>query len=91
MSYIDKLERHERLMTRMADRNGADVFLAEQVGLVSPEEVYDATLACTGCAAVETCETHLDAGAPGIPDYCRNGEMIRRLAGEMDDLGLSET
>lgn len=91
MSHIEKLERHERLMTRMADRNGADVSLAEQIGLVAPEEIFAATQACTGCTAVENCETHLETGARGMPDYCRNQDLIRRLFGELSDLGLSET
>lgn len=90
MSYIDKLERHERLMTRMADRNGADVLLAAQIGLVTPEELFAATQSCTSCSAVEACETHLDAGDAGLPDYCRNKDMILRLAGELDELGLTD-
>lgn len=90
MSYFDKFQRHEQLMIRMADHNGADVPLAEQVGLTDPEEVHGAVLACTGCAAVERCEEHLDTGAEGLPDYCRNVELIRRLAGDLSDLGLSD-
>lgn len=91
MSLFSKLERHERLMSRMADANGADLSLAGQVGLVSPEEVFAATQACTGCGSVVACETHLDTGLKGLPDYCRNKEMLVRLAGDMEDLGLSGT
>lgn len=90
MSDVDKLERHERLMSRMADLNGADLALAEQVGLITSEEKFDATLACTGCAAVPDCQERLDADTPGMPDYCRNTEMIRRLAGDMKEFGLAE-
>lgn len=89
MSYIDKLARHERLMTTMAEQNGADLLLAEQVGLVTPEELFSATQACTGCSGVAACESHLEAGEPGLPGYCRNSEMIRRIADDMADLGLS--
>ena len=89
MSNTGRLERHEGLMNRMADRNGADLALAQQVGLFSPEEYGDAKVACTGCASAEACEGHLKAGAPGIPEYCRNGDTLKRLAGEMRVLGLS--
>lgn len=91
MSYIDKLARHERLMNTMAEQNGADLLLAEQVGLVTPEELFSATQACTGCGAVTACESHLQAGDPGLPGYCRNREMIRRIADDMTDLGLGDT
>lgn len=91
MSYIDKLQHHQRLMTRMAEQNGADVAIAEQVGLISPEEVFEATLACSGCSAVQACEAHLDQGVAGLPGYCRNADMIGRLAKDMDEFGLSET
>lgn len=90
MSHIDRIMRHEALMTRMAERNGADITLAGQVGLIGPEEVYDASLACTGCSAVAACEEHLDQGAPGLPEFCRNQEMIRRLQKDMASLGLSD-
>jgi hypothetical protein len=90
MSDTEKLRRHEQLMLRMGDRNGADFMLAEQVGLVSPEEIFEATLSCTGCSEVEACETHLDSGAKGIPSYCRNEGLIRRLAGDFGDLGLAD-
>ena len=36
MSYIERLVKHERLMTRMADRNGADVDLALMSGALTP-------------------------------------------------------
>ena len=54
MSDTEKMRRHEQLMLRMGDRNGADFLLAEQVGLVSPEEIFAATQSCTGCSAVLT-------------------------------------
>lgn len=90
MSYVDKLKRHKRLMTTMAERNGADLFLAEQIGLVSPEEVFAATQSCLGCGAVEACESQLSSGDAGLPNYCRNDDMIRRIARDMDDLGLND-
>lgn len=91
MSYFEKLKRHERLMTTMADRNGADLSLAEQVGLVAPEEVFAAAQSCMGCGSVVACESHLSTGDAGLPNYCRNTEMIRRIADDMDDLGFNDT
>lgn len=88
MSDTEKMRRHEQLMLRMGDRNGADFLLAEQVGLVSPEEIFAATQSCTGCSAVDSCESHLDNGREGIPSYCRNDGLIRRLAGDLHDLGI---
>ena len=91
MSHSDKLERHKRLMTTMAARNGADVAIAEQVGLLTPEEVQHATVACAGCSDVASCEQQLAAGEGGLPEFCRNDGMIRRLAQEMADFGLSDS
>ncbi|MBT8419073.1 MAG: hypothetical protein KJO42_16670 [Silicimonas sp.] len=91
MSHIDKLMRHEALMTRMAERNGADFALAGQVGLIDPEEVFAATLSCTGCAGVDACEEHLEGGQEGFPAFCRNQETIRRLHEDMSSIGLTET
>lgn len=90
MTQAFRLQRHERLMNRMADQNGAELGLAEQVGLLTPEEYGEALLACTGCSAVASCEAHLDGGSEGVPEFCRNKSTIRRLAVEMADLGLTE-
>ena len=89
MAYEDRELRHLQLMNRMADLNGADLTLAEQVGLLTPEEYHGAARSCMGCAAVETCETQLHADQPGLPDFCRNRDMIARLADEMESLGMS--
>ena len=83
MSILNRLERHSRLMDRMADRNGADLDLALQSGAVTPGEVRAAVLSCTGCTDPEDCGHRVDAGVPGLPDYCRNADMIRSLAGVM--------
>lgn len=90
MSNQDALARHEALMHRMANLNGADLSLAGQVGLISPEEVFAGVLACSGCTGVAQCEAQLADEEVGVPDYCRNSETIRRLASEMGDLGLSD-
>ena len=67
-------------MSRMADRSGADLELALQSGLIAPDEMHDAVLACSGCANPGACEEYMDNDAVGIPAFCRNGEMIERGA-----------
>ena len=91
MFYADRLAHHERLMNRMANRNGSDLSLARHVGLLSADEISEAAHECTGCTDATSCETHLETTSPGIPVYCRNSEMLQRLAGEMADLGLTNT
>ena len=80
MSFFSRLDKHTSLMNRMADRNGADLDLALQSGMVSPGELRAAVLSCTACTAPDACEARLDAGMPGVPGYCRNGDMIRSVA-----------
>lgn len=75
--------RHELLMTQMADRNGADLDLALQMGVLSEGEVQAATHACLGCTEPEACADHLMSQTPGIPGYCRNTAMINRVQGLM--------
>ena len=64
----------------MADRNGADLDLALQTGIISPGELKDAVLTCTGCTDPVACEERLDRGEPGLPEYCRNAETITSIA-----------
>mgnify|MGYP001822627915 CR=1 FL=1 len=90
MSYADKLERHMRLMSRMAAQNGAELTLARQVGLISVEEIDRAALSCTECVGVDDCETHLESRTPGFPSYCRNVAMLQCLAGDMAEFGLTD-
>ena len=80
MSIWSRISLHERLFSRMADLNGADLPDAMQSGELSPESFRSGVLACTGCSEPGTCETVLRRGDRGIPDFCRNGAMIRRLA-----------
>ena len=59
---------------------GADLDLAQQSGAISPGEVRAAVLACTGCTQPDLCEERLAAEVGGLPDYCRNADMIRSIA-----------
>ena len=91
MSQSNKLERHGRLMKTMAGLNGADIAIATQVGLLTSEEVVQATIACSACTGVAACEQQLAAGEGGLPEFCQNDGMIRRLAQEMAEFGLSDS
>lgn len=79
MSMMSKTAHHEQLMDRMATRNGADLDLARQSGLIDGTEVVEALVACMGCSDAGDCASRLDREAPGIPDYCRNASMIARV------------
>ncbi len=80
MSFFSRLDRHARLMDRMADRNGADLELALQCGVLSPGELRAAVLSCSSCTLPDACEARLNDGTAGVPEYCRNGDMIRSIS-----------
>lgn len=80
MSVWSRLSLHESLFSRMADVNGADLPLAMQSGQLTPESFRSGVLSCMGCSKPDACEARLTSDTPGIPDFCRNGAMIRRLA-----------
>lgn len=84
MSILSRIDHHEALMRRMADRNGADLDLALQSAIVSPGELRAAVLSCTGCTQPEDCEGRLARGENGVPDYCRNADLIRSVAEVID-------
>ena len=80
MTAMTRIARHERLLSRMADANEADLDLALMLGNTTPEELTDAVMACTGCANPDACEHHLNHGHIGVPAFCRNARLIDRLA-----------
>lgn len=80
MSFTARKLARERLMSRMADRNGADLDVAVMTGALSPEELSDAALSCLACTNPEDCAGRLEAGEEGIPEYCRNAALIRSVA-----------
>ena len=84
MSILSRMEHHETLMRRMADRNGADLDLALQSGALTPGEVRAGVLSCVGCTQPEDCATRTARGDEGVPEYCRNADMIRSVAGVID-------
>lgn len=85
MSFLSRLDRHARLMSRMAGRNDADLGEAVDSGALSPEGYRRAVLACTGCSDPDRCEALLAEGTEGVPDFCRNRDLIAGLAARDGD------
>ena len=77
-------DRHQGLMTRMAETLGADLEAAELRGDLPPEMRDEMLSACTGCSDPRGCQHWLDTHhkAEAAPDYCRNGALLRHLAAE---------
>lgn len=77
-------DRHEALMTRMAQTLGTDLDDAELRGDLPPEMRADMLTACTGCAQPQRCAHWLDRTpeAEAAPQYCRNRDILQALAAE---------
>jgi len=88
MQHSLTLKRHADLVDRMATTQGVDLEETMMAGHLTPGELGDAVLACTGCAAPEACGHWLAANAAGAeetPGYCRNAELFSELAAKMRD------
>ena len=78
--------RHAELVDRMAGALGLDLEEVVMRGQLSPDELPEMVMRCTGCATPDGCESWLATGASSneapseaTPYYCRN-------AGVFDDL-----
>ena len=80
MLSFSRIDRHSKLVSTMADRNGADVAEAVLTGDLTPENLRSAVLSCTGCSDPDACEAFLASGQTGIPSYCRNAGLIAEIA-----------
>jgi hypothetical protein len=81
MLSLSKLDRHERLVERMAEAQGVDIGEAMMRGELGANEFRGAVYRCTACTAADSCEHWLadhEDGA-GVPEYCRNKAMMERL------------
>lgn len=77
-----KLAEHSDLMTRMAERAGADIGQALLDGRVAATEYRDRIVRCSNCEKVAACRRLLQATwiePPEIPDYCANREFIHAV------------
>ncbi len=82
MSSRERLQKHAALYDDMASACGVDLEEAALRGAITPDEIADGVLACTGCSNPEECRQWLDARqepAQATPSYCRNSESISAL------------
>jgi hypothetical protein len=83
MTCNSTVKRHAALFDRMAASQGIDLEESVLRGKITPNEVVDAVLSCTGCARPDTCSRWLKSSKPALqptPDYCRNGSLLRQLS-----------
>lgn len=76
------LKRHAALVDRMATALGVDLEEATLRGEMAFDDLADAVLRCTGCAAPCACDRWLDAlqvPADAPPDFCRNAQLLTGL------------
>ena len=75
-------------MDRMATTQGIDLEETMMAGHLTPDDLGDAVLACTGCTAPGACREWLaahESAAEATPGYCRNAELFAELAAKMRD------
>lgn len=77
------LKRHAILVDRMASARGIDLQEAALRGDLTPPEISDLVLRCSGCTQSSTCERWLDEQVGAVsatPHYCRNAHTFTDLA-----------
>jgi len=80
---FERLEKHERLVNKMADTLGVDLVEEVQRGNLAPSELRNRVFRCVGCDSADACADWLRAhpdGTDGAPEFCRNGKMFADLA-----------
>ncbi len=84
MRFFTRIDRHARLVGRMAGTLGIDLTQAAMAGEMPPEALRSAVLRCTGCERAGACESWLAVhdSAAETPAYCRNKSLFDRLAAE---------
>jgi hypothetical protein len=78
-----RIKHHAQLVDDMAGALGVDLEDAMLEGRMSMDQLSDAVLSCTGCSNPEHCAKWLTTQtgqAEATPDYCRNSDMLSRLA-----------
>ena len=83
---FEKFDKHSALKDSMANRAGAALDRALEIGALQDWQYRDALVACTGCKGADDCAQHLETGEAGVPGYCRNRRLFGRLASEMQGL-----
>jgi hypothetical protein len=85
MSFTSRIDRHARLMDRMAASLGVDLTEAALRGRLPAPDLRGLTMNCMSCRETGACEEFLaeaeaGGGAFAAPPYCRNRETLNRLA-----------
>jgi hypothetical protein len=83
MGFFERIDRHSELFQRMAEATGTDLRDALVDGRLNAHQLPAAIWRCTACTSVEECGHWLAEHGPGsaeAPDYCRNRELLARLA-----------
>lgn len=80
--WLKRMDRHSKLVIRMADTVGADLGREASVGLGHSDGLRSLMIRCTDCKSADECGEWLDAnhqGAASPPKFCRNGKAIMKL------------
>lgn len=74
--------RHTLLVNGMAKALSADLTAAVDDGDLTQAGYAQMVTRCRGCSQPDTCETLLRSpkGTDETPDYCRNADILARLA-----------
>lgn len=83
MKHMDVMDRHSQLVGRMSDTLGADLGAALAEGQLTGEQYRAAVMRCSSCLHESACGAWLKdhaAGAEATPAYCRNSDLMHRLA-----------
>ena len=82
MSYAH-LKLHANLVDNMASARGIDLEEVALRGDLSPSDISDLVLRCSGCTQTSTCQKWLSEQVGTVsaaPHYCRNGHSFDDLA-----------
>jgi hypothetical protein len=82
MGLFDKIDRSALVMGRMADTLGVDFAEAVAHNPETVREYRQAVMRCAACTHENECTGWMDAHpkASQTPDYCRNKDLLERLA-----------
>lgn len=78
-----RLKQHAALVDDMATARGIDLQEATMRAGLTPDDLSDMVLACTGCARPDECKKWLAAQKGTVsatPSYCRNADVFNKLA-----------
>ncbi|WP_170758457.1 DUF6455 family protein [Ruegeria lacuscaerulensis] len=78
----ETLKHHAALVDQMATKLGVDLESAALSGDISIDQISDAVIRCTDCPNPGHCQNFLNHPQPAsrTPEYCRNQEMLSKLA-----------